>query len=179
MQPAEGRDDLVRRNRGLLLVVLGGWALIVLAVLAVSCGGDGDGSAVEQTPVEQTPVLPPIPGVSSLSYSPKRISKDMTEMTVRFSTTAPAGPGLEYTAWLFAGEDARDQQCYSEFGPVDAVPGEVGKTYEQVIHLVAEGQHACMGRARLLVWIQERSNPGVPLGGVAYRETSFEILPAR
>ena len=169
-------------------------ALFAAMTLLVGCGGADSSKpsqadmttmaekppTVEHTPVEQTPMLPPMPpGVSSLSYSPKRISKDMTEMAVRFSTTAPAGPGLEYTAWLFAGEDARDQQCYSEFGPVDAVPGEVGKTYEQVIHLVAEGQHACMGRARLLVWIQERSNPGVPLGGVAYRETSFEILPAR
>jgi hypothetical protein len=149
----------------------------LIAVLGTSCGGDdvSDPSAGE--------VSPPPPGVSSLDYSPKRISKDTKAMTVRFTTTGRAGPGVEYTAWLFTGEDDRDQDCWSEFGPRDGVAGDAGRTYEQVIRLreyegshISDPWHPCIGAARLVVWTQDEDEPGEPIEFM--RESGFEIFPS-
>ena len=183
---------------------LPGCVALVLVLLAVGCGGgdsadtmsqpatqawDQDGFTCEKSAMvyERCPVnpkfgskrpTPPSSGVSYLDYSPKPISKDMTEMTARFTTTGPAPAGLEYSAWLFTGEgDDRDQDCYSEFGPSSGVPGEAGKTYEQVIGLVEDDLHACYGRAVLIVMTQEVGDPGHLVEEVAAHY--LDILPAR
>ena len=157
---------------------------VALALGVLVSGGCGDDQHTS-TPSPPEEERPPPPGVSSLDYSPKRISKDMTKMTVHFTTTGPAGPGLEYTAWLFTGENSdRDQDCWSEFGARDAVPGEAGKTYEQVVELteregthVEDPWHACIGPAKLVVWTQPVEDRGNSIESL--KTTTFEILPPR
>ena len=56
--------------------------LLVLLLAMTACGGSGDETLATQ----------PRPGVSFLEYSPKPFSKDMTEMTVRFTTTGSRSP---------------------------------------------------------------------------------------
>lgn len=143
-------------------------AMVALALLAAGCGGSTDESSS--------------PGVSFLDYSPKPYSKDMSLMTVSFTTTGPAGPGREYQVWLFTGNDNRDRHCYSEWAPYDGVPGEAGKTYTQTLETwgsFSDGEAgACFGRAELVVWTQ-RADAGVAVGRKDMRKLSLRILPVR
>jgi hypothetical protein len=103
----------------------------------------------------------------------------MGVMTVRFTTTGPAGPGREYIAWLFAGLDGRDRHCYDEWAPFDGVPGKAGKTYVQRIETYGEfsdgDAYACFGRARLVVWTQRSGGSAFPRK--VMRKLSLQILP--
>jgi hypothetical protein len=144
---------------------------IASLLLAVVLGSSACGGADSTADSEHV-------GVSFVDYSPKPLSKDMNVVTVRFTTTAPAGPGLEYSAWLFTGEgDDRDQHCYSEFGPPRGVVGAADETYEQQIHLEEDGLQACFGKAVLTVWTQAADEPGGPTE--LLQEIPLEILPPR
>ena len=141
-------------------------------MLGVACGGRTDESSS--------------PGVSFLDYSPKPFTKDMDEMTVRFTTTGPAGDSLSgnaYSVWVSTGKDHRDNDCYDEFSSETKVPGEPGKTYVQDIQMTVEGTtdydedrsyQACVGRAEIVVALdRDCCRPKV------MRTLSFRVLPAR
>lgn len=146
---------------------------LALLVLSAGCGGD---SGTETT-------LGPSAGVSFLDYSPRPFYKDMTELTVRLTTTGPAGsdpPGNTYVIWVESGKDKRDTDCYREFASDIGGPGESGKTYAQVIRMTTKvptdsgGErrlHACFGRGRIVV---EAGEPPQIM-----RTLPFRILPPR
>ena len=82
-------------------------------------------------------------------------------MTVRFTTTGPAGDELSdrrYFVWVFTGRNNRDERCYPEFSSSAGVLGEPAKTYVQEIQMTVEDTdrddpgpdvHACFGQAQL------------------------------
>jgi hypothetical protein len=161
--------------------------LIATAVLAVVTGVSCGGSDAKSESTEAAE--PGSPGVSFLDYSPKPFSKDMTEMTVQFTTTGPADDGPSdrgYFVWVFTGLNNRDERCYPEFSATEGVRGEPGKTYVQVIQMTTPDTdrdnpgpdvHACSGRAKLVVWTGD--NGGCCPPRKVMRDVSFRVLPPR
>jgi hypothetical protein len=156
----------------------------LVALLAASCGGD------DPAATQRDEASPPRPGVSFLDYSPKPFYKDMDEITVRFTTTGPAGAkrsDRRYFVWVFTGKNNRDKgRCYPEFSAYSGVLGKPGKTYVQTIEMLAEDTdrdnpgpdfHACLGRAQLVVWTG--ANGGCCPPRKLMRKLSFRVLPPR
>ena len=80
-------------------------------------------------------------------------------MTVRFTTTGPAGRGRQYVVWLFAGKGHEEDVCYSQSAAWD-IAGGVGKTYEVVLDSEEfyEGSRFCTGGADLVIWTADANH---------------------
>jgi hypothetical protein len=98
-------------------------------------------------------------------------------MTVRFTTTGPAGPSRGYQVYLVTGVGENSKGCYPEWESLGLpIKGGVGRTYTVTLDsnsIFDEDTYFCTGRALLVV--RTRYLDGVvdrPM-----RKISFRILP--
>lgn len=140
----------------------------LLAAFATACGGE------ESDPTATAPSNPHPPRVSALRYSPKPFSDDMTEMTVRFTTTAHPDVVDGYSVHLVTGIDHHGSGCYPEWEAIGPPRHEgTGGTYTMTLDsnsVFVEDTFFCPGRAVLTV-----RTPGDTVA----RKLSFRILSAR